>query len=64
MNKRCRNQLKDALPCTENTSATDSNEMNTFQVSSPDLGGATCKSDQRLLNKTPDQDDDWINDSD
>lgn len=50
-NKRCRDRLKDALPCTRNTRDTESIELPDLLVSSTDFVVATSKSGEKLLNQ-------------
>ncbi|XP_071172969.1 uncharacterized protein [Mytilus edulis] len=57
-NKRCRNRLKDALPCTRITREADLNEMYNLPVSRTDLAGTTNKGEQKFLCEKSDQEED------
>ncbi|XP_063443328.1 uncharacterized protein LOC134723706 [Mytilus trossulus] len=57
-NPRCRNRMKDALPCTIITREADLKEMYNLPVLDTDFAGATIKSDQTFLCEKSDQEDD------
>lgn len=58
-NTRCRNRLKDNLPCTKSsTRETDSKEMAGLQALSNDFAGVTSKIDQTFLCEKSDKDED------
>lgn len=57
-NKRCKNRLKDALPCTRSTREPESIELPDLLVPSTDFVVATSKSGEKLLNQNTDQEND------